>query len=460
MLTRLFRRATNLAEAAGGSPVLDPPAAAITETARRALVEARVRADGTIPIRIISPGHGSSGYYSAEVLEQAARDGVFPAGLHMFFDHPGATESVDRPERSLRDLVGVLASPGRWQADHPDGPGIYAEALVYGPYRDLIAEMAPDIGVSIRATAETSNGTVDGQTTRIIERILEARSVDYVTAAGRGGRILELLEAARAQAANETETDTEAEAEEARNVADWIEVEIPRAVIGLANAMWGEGGTLSRSEWEAVNDATADAMDAFRSRLAADAPQLLTRDPAADPAASTNPNPVTESEEDIDMTPEQIREAVAEAVRAETADLREAVTTLTAENESLRTDNARLSEAQLVRDARDHITAALDAVEGLPAPTVRRLVETLAAPKAIPVTDDGTLDTAALDTKIDEATKAELDYLADAAGTPVRGVGGTVAASNTDELAERRTKAFQALGLSEDGAKIAAEGRR
>lgn len=451
MLSRLFRRSIEIAEAAAGSGVLDPPrpeTLTVTETTGARLLERSVRSDGTIPIRIISPGHGSSGYYSPEVLERAAADGVFPAGLHMFMDHPGRADEANRPERSLRDLVGTLATPGVWQPNHPDGPGIYAEATVYGPWRDVIAEMASDIGVSIRASAQVTHGNVDGHPARIVERIDQARSVDYVTAAGRGGRILEILEAARS------------DVDEARNVADWIEVEIPRAVIGLANGMWGEGGTLSRTEWEAVNDATADAMDAFRARLSADAPQLLTRDPAADPAAATSS--IDESQEDTDMDTKQLEEAVAKAVDAKVADLTEANTKLqtdldeaTSKATEAETRAARAEEALIARQASDHVVAKLAESNGLPGPTVKRLTESLSA--QAPITDDGKLDTAKLDESITSAVNSELDYLASVTGSPVKGAGGTVTESADDvDL----VGAFQRFGLSESGAKIAAEGRR
>src|SRR5690625_6670486 len=59
---------------------------------------------GIFYIKVISADvQGSSGYYPAEVLE---RDGAraFPAGTHMFLDHPTATQKYDHPERSAKDL--------------------------------------------------------------------------------------------------------------------------------------------------------------------------------------------------------------------------------------------------------------------------------------------------------------------------------------------------------------------
>lgn len=159
------------------------------------LVEKAVRDDGTLPIKIIAPGWGSSGYYPPEVLE---RDGprVFKAGTHTYWNHPSKSEERERPERDLRDLAGVLVSDARYEADGPAGPGLYADAKVSKQYRDAVAELAPYIGMSIRAVGKAREGEVDGRKGKIIDELVAARSVDYVTTPGAGGRILELFESA------------------------------------------------------------------------------------------------------------------------------------------------------------------------------------------------------------------------------------------------------------------------
>ena len=170
---------------------------AVVEAVRGDLVpvdETAIRRDGTCSLKLIDPGWGSSGFYSAEVLERAGADRVFPAGTHMYLDHPTVSERIERPERSLRDLAAVLETDGVWQADHPEGPGIYAQARVFSPFRPVIAEMAAHIGVSIRASAEIRRGEADGRRGPIIERIVEAPSVDFVTRPGRGGAVLSILE--------------------------------------------------------------------------------------------------------------------------------------------------------------------------------------------------------------------------------------------------------------------------
>ncbi len=177
-----------------------PVAEALAESALDedfvALNEGAVRKDGTATIKLITPGHGSSGYYPREVLE---RDGpkVFLEGTKMYADHPTAAEEAGRPERSIRDLAAVLTSAARWQEMGPDGPGLYAEAKVYEAWRKPLDEMAADTGVSIRALGRARMGEVEGRKGPIVESIVSVKSIDFVTDAGRGGRIVPLAEAAR-----------------------------------------------------------------------------------------------------------------------------------------------------------------------------------------------------------------------------------------------------------------------
>lgn len=160
------------------------------------LIERAVRADNTVPLKIIAPGWGSSGYYAPDLLQ---RDGpqVFTEGLHMYLDHPTDSESSERPERSVRDLAGRLTTNAAWQENGPAGPGLYADAEVFAPFRDVLDEIAPHIGVSIRAAGRISEGEADGKRGRIVEQLVQAESVDWVTRAGAGGQVVALMESAR-----------------------------------------------------------------------------------------------------------------------------------------------------------------------------------------------------------------------------------------------------------------------
>jgi hypothetical protein len=160
------------------------------------LVEKSVRRDGTVPVKIIQPGWGSSGYYGADVLE---RDGpkVFTKGMKMFWDHPTPTEEAERPERSLRDMAAELTGDARYDKDGAAGPGLYADAKVFGPYKEAVEELAPHMGVSIRALGQATHGEAEGKSGPIVEALVAGKSIDFVTAPGAGGQVLQLFEAAR-----------------------------------------------------------------------------------------------------------------------------------------------------------------------------------------------------------------------------------------------------------------------
>jgi hypothetical protein len=160
------------------------------------LVEKAVRADGTAPIKMIQPGWGSSGYYSAELLK---RDGpkAFPAGTQMFWDHATPTEEAERPEGSLARLAAVTVKAPVFQEKGPAGPGLYSEAKVFGQYAAALEELAPHIGVSIRGQGVVRAGEAEGRKGLIVEKLLPGRSVDFVTTPGAGGQVVAVFEAAR-----------------------------------------------------------------------------------------------------------------------------------------------------------------------------------------------------------------------------------------------------------------------
>jgi len=174
------------------------PKQAVTESRTLTVREATDAKSGRLKIGLITPGWGSSGYYSDKVLENAATAKVFPAGTQMFLDHPTESEEYDRPERSLRDLAAVLVEDATWDPD-VDGGTLVAEAQVFGPFVDALTDeqFAKAIGVSIRGWSDTTIGEAEGRKGRIVTQLIEADSVDFVTKAGRGGSILQVLESAR-----------------------------------------------------------------------------------------------------------------------------------------------------------------------------------------------------------------------------------------------------------------------
>lgn len=160
------------------------------------LIEKAIRADGTVPIKLIAPGWGSSGHYSKEVLQ---RDGpaAFPAKTKMFWNHQTAEEEAARPEGDLNNLAAEFVNGATYQEEGKAGPGLYADAKVFTLYKAAVEELAPHIGTSIRARGMATQGEVEGRKGPIIEKINQGISVDFVTQAGAGGQIVQLFEAAR-----------------------------------------------------------------------------------------------------------------------------------------------------------------------------------------------------------------------------------------------------------------------
>ena len=138
---------------------------------------------GRYRIRIIAPGRGSTGMYTAPNLAESAP--LFVPGTHMFFDHQTMTEDWERPERSVRDLAGVFESGAEIM---PDG-ALEADIKVYPSVNGIIRERWADIGVSINGWSVEEIGP-DG----VVPVLAGIQSVDFVTRAGAKGAILEVLE--------------------------------------------------------------------------------------------------------------------------------------------------------------------------------------------------------------------------------------------------------------------------
>lgn len=142
--------------------------------------------EGKYRIRIIVPGQGSSGIYTAENLAESAP--LFKAGTEMFIDHPTETEEWERPERSIRDYAGVFLE----DATVGEDGALYTVCKVFSGVNDLIKDKWEHIGVSINAWCNEPIAE-----TGVVPVFAGVRSVDFVTAPGAGGGIVDLLESNR-----------------------------------------------------------------------------------------------------------------------------------------------------------------------------------------------------------------------------------------------------------------------
>lgn len=410
------------------------------------LSEQALRRDGTAALRLIGPGWGTSGYYPAEVLE---RDGptVFRAGTKMYWDHPTLSEEAERPEGSLRDLAAVLVEDARWDENGPEGPGLYADARIFEGYQQPVEEMAPHIGVSIRANGRARSGEAEGREGPIITALTNARSVDFVTDPGAGGRIVQLFEAAR-----------RTNLREARNVGEWLESRLHLHFTQIADEMFGEG-RLSRDERMALSSAIGDALDAFRAAVASQAAALYDRDLWDGPPTDNEQLPVEESGREANRETSN-RESSQEGEMEKLEQLQEQLETAQAGLNTVKAERDRLREALLLRDAQEMVREAL-AESDLPEVTKQRLARTVAANP--PVTDDGRLNEAGLKGRIEEAVEAERNYLREAAGWGdgrIQGMGSKANGEQPEESRSRMRESFLAMGMSEAEADAAVTGRR
>ena len=197
--------------------------------------EASSLGDGKYRIRIIVPGQGSSGIYTAENLAESAP--LFKAGTEMFIDHPTETEEWERPERSIRDYAGVFLEDATVGGDG----ALYTVCKVFSGVNELIKDKWEHIGVSINAWCAdpiSENG--------IVPPIAGVRSVDFVTTPGAGGAIIDLLESNR----NDNYVKEAGMDKEIESKFDELKGEIASAIEALGSKLEAAVATIQEAKAE------------------------------------------------------------------------------------------------------------------------------------------------------------------------------------------------------------------
>jgi hypothetical protein len=165
--------------------------------------------------KIIDPGRGTAGYYTKEILQ---RDGpkIFTPGTLMYVNHATEAEEAARPEGDWNSLAAVTVGNAYWDDNGPEGAALYAPSKVFSDYASQVKEKAPYTGLSIRAGGTRDDNAIAPDGRRgVITKLTRAESIDLVTKAGRGGKLLveaanavQLYEAARgSQSQQQGETD-------------------------------------------------------------------------------------------------------------------------------------------------------------------------------------------------------------------------------------------------------------
>jgi len=154
------------------------------------LTEASITTKGKGQVVVIKPGFNTSKtrYYPKEML---GRDHKIFENAKMYADHPSESEERERPERSIKDWVAVLSNV---RVREQDG-SIIGDYTVVEPWMEAkLAKLRDNgqldkIGVSINAVGSASRQKVEGVETNFIEKLVAARSVDFVTEPGAGGAV-------------------------------------------------------------------------------------------------------------------------------------------------------------------------------------------------------------------------------------------------------------------------------
>lgn len=440
-------------------------------------------------IQIITPGWGSSGYYSAEVLERAAKNRVIPAGTKMYLNHASVSERSDRPERDVEKIASVLVEDAIW-----DGTRLMAPADVMGPHAEMIESLAPYIGVSISGSAtDITIGEAEGRRGPIIEDLAHVDSVDYVTQAGRGGMVL--LESARPSLVNALAVEhgiAEATANETREqlqnalrelfpgekvwvwVRDfddstvWYEHETTdeAGTYSLAYSLSDAGVTFSGSPVEVraetnyvpvspggtTDTEEAEAMAADPNKGAAEPAPAAAAVPGEEPVAESSPTPTPIKENDMtDTTPG----AGGIAAPTNPREVMEA---------QMREQGRQIALLRASQQAGGIVREVLAAGWIGEAQAVR-LTNELIAEATLPLTDAGELDEAALRARalarLDEAETEAAEILASAGVGQVKGLGSTTRATEValKQYDEGLAESFKELGLSETAVQTAVKGR-
>jgi hypothetical protein len=146
----------------------------------------------TYKVVLITPGKGSSGYYTESMLREYGPV-AFPAGSHSYVDHPKKGEG-----RSPEKIIGIFTE----DASYEDGVGLVSYIKPFKHYKEFVEEVAPYTGMSIFCEGTGHDEEIDGEQVYLVESLTPniTNTVDLVSYAGRGGHFAEsLLESALAE---------------------------------------------------------------------------------------------------------------------------------------------------------------------------------------------------------------------------------------------------------------------
>lgn len=143
--------------------------------------------EGKWSATLLTPGQGSSGFYSEEMLSEFGPK-AFRKGTKLWFGHPKDDEGPG--DRDPRDQWGVLDE----DATYEPGEGVVGKIRLLPHWKDVVESLGDQASLSIYAMGESDE---DGNITALVEHV--TNSIDIVSYPGReGSGLKKKLEAARA----------------------------------------------------------------------------------------------------------------------------------------------------------------------------------------------------------------------------------------------------------------------
>ena len=145
--------------------------------------------------RLIASGVSLNGkYYSGEMLESTG-SAAFPVGTLIHADHQTWGEAYDRPEKSVKTIIGAIATEPK--LDTVDGvEGLHANVEFTEEWAPRVEQIAPFVGLSVSTQyiADETAEREDGVETVAAFVPFPTNSVDLVTVPGAKGKLLHALE--------------------------------------------------------------------------------------------------------------------------------------------------------------------------------------------------------------------------------------------------------------------------
>lgn len=227
--------------------------------------------NGRVKLTLISEGVGSSGEYTDASLKKAVKDGIFN-GAPMFLNHQTEAERKARPEGDVTKKTGkIIPDTVQYVPRSGTEPSkIVGEALVYSDFVPFVSARKEDLGVSVSVGVHRS-GKIGASGKPLVESMAFANSTDWVTAAGRGGKIEEMYESFRGTREQQREEPAGSEVMTPEEKAKYDQLQESATKLTADNAKLAADSAklaarLDRME-ESNNKATAITMvhEAFKS---------------------------------------------------------------------------------------------------------------------------------------------------------------------------------------------------